>query len=1009
MPHRRTALLPLLAAALIGAGAARAQTLPCAPCAGLRAAGPAAAADLARALGEAARLEPGTPVFLAWDAPLDGSADTAAAARAAAAVRAAGATPWVTLRFTAPPPLRDDLPRLDAEIAAASRLARAAGAAWYEVRWDVAGTPEPAEYAYLLKRAAVAVSGAEEAARVVAGPLPADPAALRALYAGDVAGYLEAVALAPAPDDRLAAAAAALAELDPGRPVVVDALALPEPPLAALPAAAAAAVAGAQATLFSVPPGAGSAADLVVPLVVLGREFTGDLSYDPTSSPAGGWAFVRGEDLGLRVIAAVPRGAGGEPLDELVLDFPDPQLRDPVRVTPDGAAVPLAGTRRTAAGLRVRMADPGPVAVLRLERMGVEELGQVAGVAERVEVESEREVPVEEILRRLQAFEDAQARRIDHYSATDTTHLRFGVGAGVQNFEATLEGPYFWAPDTGADWAWQTFYVNGVKWRGRSIPEIPLVQPEKAAAMPLEITFDKTYRYRLRGTETVDGRDCWVVEFAPAGPVAGPEAAGAEAGAAASAAGDAAADAAPPTSLYRGTVWIDRQLYARVRTRAVQLGLQGDVLSNVETLQYRPIDAAGADAPWAAASFVLPLRVVAEQLLSVVNATTLVERETLLTDVRINGDDFAARRAAVEGSDVTMVRDTDEGLRYLVKEEGRAGRVVKEGFDTDKWFAAGGVFYDDALDYPLPLGGVNYLDLDFRDRGAQLNVFFAGALLTANLAQPRLFGSRFDAGIDLFGLGIKLADTVYRDGAEVPEEEVKVLPASLALKIGRPLGSYVKVGAELRLLRRDYSRSDTTADDFVVPSDHLESALRLTGRFVRSGYSLSGSVAASHRSTWEPWGRPGNPEYDPDHQDFQYWRLGLGKNWYLPRFQKIGAELDWVDGRNLDRFSKYGFGFFGDTRVHGYSSNRVRAESATLAHASYGFEIGKLLRIDALGDVAWATDPAAGLEDELLAGAGIAGTFVGPWQTLVNLDIGVPVAGPDDGVVAYIVFLKLFR
>jgi hypothetical protein len=34
---------------------------------------------------------------------------------------------------------------------------------------------------------------------------------------------------------------------------------------------------------------------------------------------------------------------------------------------------------------------------------------------------------------------------------------------------------------------------------------------------------------------------------------------------------------------------------------------------------------------------------------------------------------------------------------------------------------------------------------------------------------------------------------------------------------------------------------------------------------------------------------------------------------------------------------------------------------------------------------------------------------VGPWQTLVNVDLGVPVAGPDDGFVAYLVFLKLFR
>ena len=208
-----------------------------------------------------------------------------------------------------------------------------------------------------------------------------------------------------------------------------------------------------------------------------------------------------------------------------------------------------------------------------------------------------------------------------------------------------------------------------MRWRGRSIPEIPLIQPERAAAPPLAITFDKTYRYRLRGAETIEGRDCWVVEFAPAG------AAGEEG------------------KLHRGTVWVDREVYARVRTRAVQLGLTGEVLSNEETQHFRPIDAAGAPAEWTAPeAFVLPLRVVSNQLWSVVNATTQVERETVLSAVTINDPAFDARRRQVADTDVTMLRDTERGLRYLVKDPETGERVVQEEFDTSKWFLAGGVF-----------------------------------------------------------------------------------------------------------------------------------------------------------------------------------------------------------------------------------------------------------------------------------------------------------------------------
>jgi hypothetical protein len=999
---------------------ARGQTLPCAPCGGLVAASAGGAAELAGELGEVTDLEAGTPVFLGWEVVVggDGGAEGAAAGRAAEAVRGAGATPWVRLVFSTPAPLAENAARLGLEIAAASAVARAAGDAWFQVAWrpeGAGGAPAAAEWAFLVKRAAVAMTGAAGGARVALGPLPADPGFLGELYAAEVAGYLEAVVVAPAGEEALAALAAALTEADPGRPLVVDGAALPEPPLAALAVAARNTAAGAAATLFAA--GAAPPAEAVVPLAVLGRELVGDMALDPYATPTGAeaWAFVRGEDLGLRVIAVAPAGAAsqavGEPAEALTLTFPDPQLRAPQRVDPAGGEpVDLYGSQRTAAGLVVRVTDPAPVTVLRLGRAGVEELGEVAGVEERLEVASERQIPVEEVLRRLQAFEDAQARRVEHYSATNTTYLRFGVGAGPQAFEATLEGPYFFDPETGADWAWQTFYVNGVRWRGRNIPEIPLVQPERAAAMPLEITFDRTYRYRLRGTETIDGRDAWVVDFSPAeegvragaGVAAGePVAGGGEA--------EAGSETTLSRSLYRGTVWVDRALSARLRTRAVQLGLSGEVISNEETLHYSAVDAAGQPAPWAPGSFVLPLRVVSQQLLSVVNATTLVERETLLSEVAVNSPDFAARRAAVAASTVTMVRDTERGLRYLVHEEGSEARVVKEGFDTSKWFLVGGVFHDDALDFPLPLGGIDYLDLDFRGSGAQLNAFFAGALLTVNLAHPRVAGTRFDAGADLFAIAVPLADTVYRDDEEVPGEEVEARPASFALKLGRPLGSFTKLSAEYRLSSRDFSRTDDTAEDFVLPSDHLEHSFGLSGRYARSGYSLGFKAGYSLRSEWEPWGLPGVSDFSTDHEDFLYWGASLSKTWHLGNFRKLGAELAYVDGEDLDRFSKYGFGFFGDTRVHGYQSGRVRAERAYVAHASYGFEIGQLFRLDALADVAWATDEETGLDNEVLAGVGVAGTFVGPWQTLVNVDLGVPVAGPDDGFVAYLVFLKLFR
>ena len=141
---------------------------------------------------------------------------------------------------------------------------------------------------------------------MIAGPVPADADSLRRLYESEVGAYMEGLAVAPpATIEILQTLRTTLNELDPGRPLVVDALSLPEPASEALADAARLGAAGASLTLF-MPSGAGapttgttseSAVDAsretLMPFVVLAREFQGDLSYDPGYGPEG--TGVKGE------------------------------------------------------------------------------------------------------------------------------------------------------------------------------------------------------------------------------------------------------------------------------------------------------------------------------------------------------------------------------------------------------------------------------------------------------------------------------------------------------------------------------------------------------------------------------------------------------------------------------------------------------------------------------------------------------------------------------------------
>ncbi len=975
--------LPLAGLLAVAAAPPTLAQLPCNPCVGLTTNDPTAATDL---LGTLPALPEEAILVVKWPVDLADDAAATAAREAASALRAAGALPWYAVRFAAPPPPAERGDDLTAELDRLADLARSSAPnALFQLDWPgeiLNETRAVQEYALALKRASVAVSGAQPDAVVVTEALPPDPELVRALYAQELDAYLDGVAFRRG---RAAGAAGVgelrrlIRELDPDALVAIEAdAASAGGEGATLVRAAAEAEAGASLSLFPLSGEAEVDAAAIRAARLIAQEFSGDVAFDPYSTPAGAeaWSFVRGEDLSLRIVVSPPAEDG-----PFTLRFSDRQIGSPARFDPaTGESDLIFGGRRTRNGYELELRDVAEPFVFRLERDLAVGLDVAGSVEDALTVADTRRVPVGEILRRLQAFEDDQSRRIRNYSAVNTTSLRFQLGTGVQSVDATFQGPFFFRQGAGFDWAWNAFHVNGIRWRRKRIPEIPLIQPEKAAAMPAEITFTREYRYRLRGTATVEGRDAWVVDFEPAEALT------------------------EGRSLFRGTVWVDREMYARVKTRAVQLGLTGDVLSNDETTFYTPVDANGQPAAWARTSYWLPTRVVGQQLFSILNATTVVEREIDLTGIRINPADFDSRRDAALASEATMVRDTEAGLRYLELDKETGERVVKEE-DSTRRFIVGGVFYDEAQDGPLPLGGVNWLSFDWRGAGAQANLFLAGPLVLADIANPSLFGSRWDAGVDVFALAFAGDDAVYRDGVESPAESVKRLRPNIDFSLGRPFGSFTKLDLRYELSWNKFQRADETGESFVLPSDHLSHGVGATLRYIRSGYRLVAGGAWNRRGEWRPWG-PAAANLTPD--SYTLWNVGAAKTWHLPKFQKVGLALEYRGGSDLDRFSKYEFGFFSDVNVHGYQSDKVRAERAASAHVSYGFELGEIFRVDLVGDAAWATDRASGLDRELLAGAGIVGTFIGPWGTVVNMDVGHALAGPDDGWSAFIAVLKLF-
>ncbi len=181
-----------------------------------------------------------------------------------------------------------------------------------------------------------------------------------------------------------------------------------------------------------------------------------------------------------------------------------------------------------------------------------------------VEVGATRGLTADEIIAHERAWDAGQRDKTRTYTAAMDTSLRFRVAQLSGSLDLTIRGPYFYQQGKPSDWAWEEFFLNGVKWKGRTIPKLPILQPDKVTTLPLDIRLTEEYDYELAGETTIDDRPAYRVDFRPK-----------------SKAGD--------KPIYRGTAWIDRQTFALLRRESIQLNLKGDTLSNVQTEYYREV------------------------------------------------------------------------------------------------------------------------------------------------------------------------------------------------------------------------------------------------------------------------------------------------------------------------------------------------------------------------------------------------------------------------------------
>lgn len=828
----------------------------------------------------------------------------------------------------------------------------------YEIGGDTAGArPDPATYAFLLKLAAVEIRGADRDARVALAEVsPGEADWVDAVYRQDTAAYVDLVVVsAPGRADwsSLEALQKTVAADDPTAGLIVAGATIPGSSgdagrewlgllLAHL---------GTSLSRLSVV----ADADALVSMLAAGSRFADVLAGQAVELDEQA-AALRLVAAGQDVTSRVPHrllyntstlstylvyGPSASPLQIALLDEQD---RRPVRRDlATGGVQAVDGFSSDPATHRETFGVP---AVRGVEVLDFD-YGAESRYTSRSDVAAAAGLSVAEVVFREQQERASEVAHFSRYIALARMEQHFRP-TPTDVFDVVTTNRFF-VDDGAVEWEELSFSLNGTRW-GPDRPAFPMLQPEKVLSLPLEVRLTNDYRYRLDGAETVDGRPCYVVAFEPV---------------------------AATGSFYRGRMWIDQETFRRVKVTTVQTKMAAPVVSSEETQWYGLVPAPGGQ------PVAMVTRVSTNQIFLIAGRNLLVEKQTDFSGFEIDPPDFQARRAAARTSDRIMYRDTDQGVRYLVKRGGQ--RVVSDRPTTSAKALAMGTTIDPSFDFPLPIFGLNYLNFAFLGPNRQLSLLFGGVLALGNIDVPRLGGHPLDASVDLFAIAVPGNNLVFGNGGELKGQRVMSIPFSTGVNLGYQFTPFQKVSVDYSFRYDKYFAAKETDAAFTVPSSTITNGAGVRYEYERHGYTIQISVDGYRRAVWKPWG---TGPFDPATRDYRRNAVTVGKTFYPGPFQTLHASFGWYGGHDLDRFSMYEFGLFDEVRMHGVPAAGVRFPELWLGRLSYSFNVFDQYRLDLFLDQAAGRDRSVSAAWRRVTGAGIAVSLRVPWQAMLRVDVG---------------------
>jgi len=591
-----------------------------------------------------------------------------------------------------------------------------------------------------------------------------------------------------------------------------------------------------------------------------------------------------------------------------------------------GSRLPVGEPAKTGKGLAQTCACTSEYALIHIHQQSDAD----KTLYNTVEVKSGVELNVEEIIARWQQYRETQKQKLDNYVASAFMNLHFESTNLGPGFDISMQLKQFLSRAGQMEFAQKELYVNGVKF-GKN-HEFPLAQiePEKVLTQPLELKLNERYKYKLQGTEQVNGVLCYVVGVEPS-----------------------VAD----ENLYSGKVWIDGATFRQVKQYLTQRGSKSNVVVNVETQNFELIpDGKGNQ-------FNLLRSVSAQQSLNAAGRDFVLQRTVQFSDYVINTPQFTGVLAAEHSSKDPMYRETDEGLRSLEIQGNE--RVLAAKKETRIRSLIGGAMYEGTFNFPIPFLGISIADFNFRNSGAQLSTFFAGPILVTDLSKQ--YRPKFRLAADLALSGLPGENRIYSNNSELKQGDVWNWEETTGLRASWQATTHLSLTAST-YLAYDYFRRTSDADkQYTLPRNGVTVLPGVEIKYTRKGYVFSAQGTRGERIGWRPFGCVSIAQpppagcgsssataplttllVQPPQKEYTLYNADFNKDYYIGKFTKGGFDFSYWGGDQLDRFSRYFPSFFSLPHLHGIPSGTDSFDAIAMGNVHYGFNVMDLMKIDGM-------------------------------------------------------------